>query len=105
MDKRKTRKVTLSQLAEDVITLLDHLNIPCLFLRHFNGRPDRPLAGSFAPERFTAVAVANTAAKIGEQASWLSRARLCVPKAWAWWRQGRRIVGFTAFPSTSTGGG
>ena len=29
----------------------------------------------FAPERFMAVAVANTAAKIGEQANWLSRAR------------------------------
>ena len=29
----------------------------------------------FAPERFYAVAVANTAARIGEQSGWLSRAR------------------------------
>ena len=31
--------------------------------------------GRFAPERFHGLAVANTAARIGDQASWLSRAR------------------------------
>ncbi len=31
--------------------------------------------GRFAPERFYGLAVANTAARIGDQASWLSRAR------------------------------
>lgn len=73
---QKRGKVTLSQLGEDVITLLDHLNIPHAF---FCGISMGGLTGlwlaRFAPERFTAVAVANTAAKIGEQANWLSRAR------------------------------
>ena len=72
----KRGKVTLSQLGEDVITLLDHLNIPRAF---FCGISMGGLTGlwlaRFAPERFTAVTVANTAAKIGEQANWLSRAR------------------------------
>lgn len=73
---QKRGKVTLSQLGEDVITLLDHLNIPHAF---FCGISMGGLTGlwlaRFAPERFTAVTVANTAAKIGEQANWLSRAR------------------------------
>ena len=73
---RKRGKVTLSQLAEDVITLLDHLNIP---KASFCGISMGGLTGlwlaRFAPERFHAIAVANTAAKIGEQAGWLSRAR------------------------------
>lgn len=72
----KRGKVTLSQLAEDVITLLDHLNIPHAF---FCGISMGGLTGlwlaRFAPERFTAIAVANTAAKIGDQANWLARAR------------------------------
>lgn len=72
----KRGKVTLSQLAEDVITLLDHLNIPKAY---FCGISMGGLTGlwlaRFAPERFHAIAVANTAAKIGEQSGWLSRAR------------------------------
>ncbi|MCE9889073.1 3-oxoadipate enol-lactonase [Kluyvera intermedia] len=72
----KQGKVTLSQLAEDVITLLDTLNIPKAY---FCGISMGGLTGlwlaRFAPERFHAIVVANTAAKIGEQAGWLSRAR------------------------------
>ena len=72
----KRGKVTLSQLGEDVITLLDHLNIE---KAHFCGISMGGLTGlwlaRFAPERFYKVAVANTAARIGEQANWLSRAR------------------------------
>jgi len=72
----KHGKVTLSQLAGDVIELLDHLSIQKAF---FCGISMGGLTGlwlaRFAPERFHAIAVANTAAKIGEQASWLSRAR------------------------------
>ncbi|VTM53790.1 3-oxoadipate enol-lactonase [Klebsiella pneumoniae] len=72
----KNGKVTLAQLGEDVIALLDHLNIDRgLVLRDLDGRFDRPVAGRFAPERFHGLAVANTAARIGDQASWLSRAR------------------------------
>lgn len=72
----KRGKVTLSQLGEDVILLLDHLNIE---RASFCGISMGGLTGlwlaRFAPERFDAIAVANTAAKIGEQAGWLSRAR------------------------------
>lgn len=72
----KHGKVTLSQLGEDVITLLDHLNIAQAY---FCGISMGGLTGlwlaRFAPERFKAIAVANTAAKIGDQAGWLSRAR------------------------------
>ena len=72
----KRGKVTLSQLGEDVISLLDHLNID---RASFCGISMGGLTGlwlaRFAPERFDAIAVANTAAKIGEQAGWLSRAR------------------------------
>lgn len=72
----KCGKVTLSQLGEDVITLLDHLNIE---KAHFCGISMGGLTGlwlaRFAPERFYSIAVANTAARIGEQANWLSRAR------------------------------
>lgn len=72
----KRGKVTLSQLGEDVITLLDHLNIEKAY---FCGISMGGLTGlwlaRFAPERFYSIAVANTAARIGEQANWLSRAR------------------------------
>jgi 3-oxoadipate enol-lactonase len=72
----KRGKVTLAQLGEDVITLLDHLNID---KAHFCGISMGGLTGiwlaRFAPERFLSVTVANTAAKIGEQSAWLSRAR------------------------------
>lgn len=72
----KRGKVTLAQLGEDVISLLDHLNIEKAY---FCGISVGGLTGlwlaRFAPERFYALVVANTAAKIGDQASWLSRAR------------------------------
>ena len=72
----KRGKVTLAQLGEDVVSLLDHLNIQKAF---FCGISVGGLTGQwlarFTPERFHALAVANTAAKIGDQASWLSRAR------------------------------
>ncbi|MEO3988606.1 3-oxoadipate enol-lactonase [Pseudocitrobacter cyperus] len=72
----KRGKVTLAQLGEDVISLLDHLNIA---KAHFCGISMGGLTGiwlaRFAPERFHSVSVANTAAKIGEQSAWLSRAR------------------------------
>ncbi|MRS16000.1 3-oxoadipate enol-lactonase [Enterobacteriaceae bacterium RIT691] len=72
----KRGKVTLAQLGEDVISLLDHLNIDkaCFCGISVGGLTGLWLA-RFAPERFHALAVANTAAKIGDQASWLSRAR------------------------------
>ena len=41
----KRGKVTLSQLGEDVITLLDHL-------RYFNGWPDRTVAGTLCAGTF-----------------------------------------------------
>jgi 3-oxoadipate enol-lactonase (EC 3.1.1.24) len=72
----KRGKVTLAQLGEDVISLLDHLNIA---KAHFCGISMGGLTGiwlaRFAPERFSSITVANTAAKIGEQSAWLSRAR------------------------------
>ncbi|MGU3412720.1 3-oxoadipate enol-lactonase [Enterobacteriaceae bacterium C34A] len=72
----KRGKVTLAQLGEDVIALLDHLNIDkaCFCGISVGGLIGLWLA-RFAPERFYGLAVANTAAKISDQASWLSRAR------------------------------
>jgi 3-oxoadipate enol-lactonase len=72
----KHGKVTLAQLGEDVIALLDHLNIrQALFCGISMGGLTGLWLARFAPERFHAVAVANTAARIGDQSSWLSRAR------------------------------
>lgn len=72
----KNGKVTLAQLGEDVLALLDHLNIG---KARFCGISMGGLTGlwlaRFSPERFYAVAVANTAARIGDQSGWLSRAR------------------------------
>ncbi|WP_330982559.1 MULTISPECIES: 3-oxoadipate enol-lactonase [Enterobacterales] len=73
---QKRGKVTLAQLGEDVIALLDHLNIDkaCFCGISVGGLIGLWLA-RFAPERFYGLVVANTAARIGDQASWLSRAR------------------------------
>ncbi|PXW45331.1 3-oxoadipate enol-lactonase [Klebsiella oxytoca] len=72
----KSGKVTLAQLGGDVIALLDHLNIDkAWFCGISMGGLTGLWLGRFAPERFYALAVANTAARIGDQASWLSRAR------------------------------
>ncbi|HBR6852495.1 TPA: 3-oxoadipate enol-lactonase [Klebsiella aerogenes] len=72
----KNGKVTLAQLGEDVIALLDHLNIDkALFCGISMGGLTGLWLARFAPERFYAVAVTNTAARIGDQSGWLSRAR------------------------------
>ncbi len=68
----KNGKVTLAQLGEDVIALLDHLNIDrAWFCGISMGGLTGLWLGRFAPERFHGLAVANTAARIGDQASWL----------------------------------
>ena len=73
-DKRGS--VTLSQLGADVIALLDRLSVA---KAHFCGISMGGLTGlwlaRFAPERFISVTIANSAAKIGEQAGWDARAR------------------------------
>ncbi|MEN0616954.1 3-oxoadipate enol-lactonase [Klebsiella indica] len=75
-ETRKNGKVTLAQLGEDVIALLDHLNIDkAWFCGISMGGLTGLWLGRFAPERFYGLAVANTAARIGDQAGWLSRAR------------------------------
>ncbi|BBS12443.1 3-oxoadipate enol-lactonase [Klebsiella aerogenes] len=72
----KNGKVTLAQLGEDVLALLDHLNIgKALFCGISMGGLTGLWLARFAPERFYAVVVANTAARIGDQSGWLSRAR------------------------------
>ncbi|EMS1122162.1 TPA: 3-oxoadipate enol-lactonase [Klebsiella aerogenes] len=72
----KNGKVTLAQLGEDVLALLDHLNIgKALFCGISMGGLTGLWLARFAPERFYGVAVANTAARIGDQSGWLSRAR------------------------------
>lgn len=59
-----------------MIALLDHLNIDrAWFCGISMGGLTGLWLGRFAPERFHGLAVANTAARIGDQASWLSRAR------------------------------
>ncbi|WP_434663444.1 3-oxoadipate enol-lactonase [Klebsiella sp. MISC125] len=73
---RKSGKVTLAQLGEDVIALLDHLNIDkAWFCGISMGGLTGLWLGRFAPERFYGLVVANTAARIGDQSGWLSRAR------------------------------
>lgn len=72
----KTGKVTLAQLGEDVLNIMTREGID---RAHFCGISMGGLTGlwlaRFAPERFYSVTVANSAAKIGDQAGWLSRAR------------------------------
>ncbi len=72
----KNDKVTLPQLAENVISVMDDAGVR---QAHFCGISMGGLTGlwlaRFAPERFLTVTVANSAAKIGEQSGWLSRAR------------------------------
>ncbi|HDT6597587.1 TPA: 3-oxoadipate enol-lactonase [Raoultella ornithinolytica] len=73
---QKSGKVTLAQLGEDVIALLDHLNIAkAWFCGISMGGLTGLWLGRFAADRFYGIAVANTAARIGDQASWLSRSR------------------------------
>ncbi|SQC43460.1 3-oxoadipate enol-lactonase [Klebsiella pneumoniae] len=90
----KNGKVTLAQLGEDVIALLDHLNIDrAWFCGISMGGLTGLWLGRFAPERFHGLAVANTAARIGDQASWLSRARPYVRRGWRWWPPERQTAG------------
>ncbi len=72
----KQGKVTLAQLGEDVLNVMAQAGVE---KAHFCGISMGGITGlwlaRFAPERFYSVTVANSAAKIGEQANWLSRAR------------------------------
>lgn len=72
----KQGKVTLAQLGEDVLNVMTQAGVE---KAHFCGISMGGITGlwlaRFAPERFYSVTVANSAAKIGEQAGWLSRAR------------------------------
>ncbi|NDJ57409.1 3-oxoadipate enol-lactonase [Enterobacteriaceae bacterium 4M9] len=72
----KQGKVTLAQLGEDVLSVMTQAGVE---KAHFCGISMGGITGlwlaRFAPERFYSVTVANSAAKIGEQANWLSRAR------------------------------
>ena len=72
----KNGKTSLAQLGEDVVQLLDHLGIDkAWFVGISMGGLTGLWLGRFAAVRFYGIAVANTAARIGEQAGWLSRAR------------------------------
>lgn len=72
----KNDKTTLPQLGEDVLGVMDEAGVETA---HFCGISMGGLTGlwlaRFAPERILSITVANSAAKIGDQASWLSRAR------------------------------
>lgn len=72
----KNETVTLAQLGEDVVALLDHLAIE---KAHFCGISMGGLTGlwlaRYKPQRFHSVTVLNSAAKIGEATGWLSRAQ------------------------------
>ena len=67
----------LSQLGQDVIALLDHLQLKKVF---FCGISMGGLTGQWLarhyPERFYHLMLCNTAAKIGQQQAWLERAAL-----------------------------
>lgn len=72
-----TGPYTLQQLGEDVIRLLDHLKIE---KAHFCGISMGGITGQWLaihyPQRFHAVVMSNTAAKIGQEQAWLDRAQL-----------------------------
>jgi len=67
--------LTLAQLGQDVVALLDHLNIA---RAHFCGISLGGLTGlwlnRYASSRFDRLVVANTAARIGQRDAWLTRA-------------------------------
>lgn len=66
---------TLSDLAHDVIDILDHFNVE---KAHFCGISMGGITGLqlglTAPQRLLSMTIANSAAKIGQEAAWLSRA-------------------------------
>ena len=65
----------LSDLANDVIDILDYLKVE---EAHFCGISMGGITGLqlglIAPQRFLSLSIANSAAKIGQEAAWLSRA-------------------------------
>ena len=66
---------TLTDLANDVVDILDHFNIE---KAHFCGISMGGITGLqlglIAPQRFLSITIANSAAKIGQETAWLSRA-------------------------------
>lgn len=73
---RQSGQTSLAQLGQDVIDLLDHLDIPAA---HFCGISMGGLTGlwlaRFHPQRMLSVAVINSAARIGNETGWQSRAQ------------------------------
>lgn len=67
--------VTLERLGKDVIALLDHLDVQraCFCGISLGGMTGMWL-NRHAPERFHRIVVANTAARIGQEAGWRERA-------------------------------
>ncbi|MNB66803.1 3-oxoadipate enol-lactonase 2 [compost metagenome] len=67
--------VTLERLGQDVIALLDHLDVEraCFCGISLGGMTGMWL-NRHAPERFQRIVVANTAARIGQEAGWRERA-------------------------------
>src|SRR5690606_38777679 len=67
--------ITLSDLANDVIDILDHFKVE---KAHFCGISMGGITGLqlglIAPQRFLSITIANSAAKIGQAEAWLSRA-------------------------------
>lgn len=70
-----SQPVTLERLGQDVIALLDHLDVEraCFCGISLGGMTGMWL-NRHAPERFQRIAVANTAARIGQEAGWRERA-------------------------------
>ncbi len=69
--------LTLARLGRDVVDLLDALNIErAAFCGISLGGLTGMWLNRYAPERFSAIAIANTAARIGEPEGWLARAKL-----------------------------
>ncbi|POZ19352.1 3-oxoadipate enol-lactonase [Lelliottia aquatilis] len=70
-----SQPVTLERLGQDVIALLDHLDVEraCFCGISLGGMTGMWL-NRHAPERFQRIVVANTAARIGQEAGWRDRA-------------------------------
>ncbi|MBL5882735.1 3-oxoadipate enol-lactonase [Lelliottia aquatilis] len=70
-----SQPVTLELLGQDVIALLDHLDVEraCFCGISLGGMTGMWL-NRHAPERFQRIVVANTAARIGQEAGWRERA-------------------------------
>lgn len=70
-----TENSTLTDLANDVVDVLDHFKVE---KAHFCGISMGGITGLqlglSAPQRFLSITIANSAAKIGQEAAWLARA-------------------------------